>query len=277
MRVDAKKLRSHFAVRKNPGRNAGIPPSIRQENLYRLDILKTVYRQLVNKILEAFRAQIKRDLRSNELVNSTTDVNEIARQMMQEHNPFINWAKERESAAATAQRNFERVDESNRKQFNQSINQAIGVDLKTIVKNDAISREILERSISNAKLIVTVPREKIGAIADIVNQGLDRGDDFFNINKQVNSVFEQEQWKITRIARDQVSKFNASLNEIRQTQYGVTHYFWRTAGDERVRDSHASKEGERFAWDSPPSDTGHPGEDINCRCYADPDLTSMTI
>jgi hypothetical protein len=49
----------------------------------------------------------------------------------------------------------------------------------------------------------------------------------------------------------------------------TTHYIWRTAGDDKVRPSHAANEGERFAWDNPP-DTGHPGEDINCRCVAEP-------
>ncbi len=71
------------------------------------------------------------------------------------------------------------------------------------------------------------------------------------------------------IARDQTTKLNGALNEIRQTEAGVTSYTWSTSLDERVRDEHSEREGEVFDWDSPPED-GHPGEPIQCRCVAIP-------
>ena len=46
-------------------------------------------------------------------------------------------------------------------------------------------------------------------------------------------------------------------------------YIWRTVGDEKVRSSHAVNDGRIFSWDEPPP-TGHPGEDHNCRCFAEP-------
>lgn len=54
----------------------------------------------------------------------------------------------------------------------------------------------------------------------------------------------------------------------------TTHYIWRTAGDGKVRPSHAANDGQVFAWDRPPP-TGNPGEDYGCRCRAEPfDSTS---
>lgn len=47
------------------------------------------------------------------------------------------------------------------------------------------------------------------------------------------------------------------------------YYIWRTVGDDRVRSSHEERGGEIFAWDEPP-EGGHPGEDYNCRCTAEP-------
>ncbi|MEM6780497.1 MAG: colicin E3/pyocin S6 family cytotoxin [Pseudomonadota bacterium] len=44
-------------------------------------------------------------------------------------------------------------------------------------------------------------------------------------------------------------------------------YVWRTVGDGKVRGAHAAREGQVFSWDNPP-DGGHPGEDYNCRCWA---------
>ena len=47
------------------------------------------------------------------------------------------------------------------------------------------------------------------------------------------------------------------------------YYIWRTVSDDRVRSSHEERDGEIFAWDEPP-EGGHPGEDYNCRCTAEP-------
>ena len=47
-----------------------------------------------------------------------------------------------------------------------------------------------------------------------------------------------------------------------------------TRGDGKVRPSHQSNDGKIFSWDNPPP-TGHPGEDYNCRCRAEP--TTATV
>ena len=48
-----------------------------------------------------------------------------------------------------------------------------------------------------------------------------------------------------------------------------TYYRWHTQGDDKVRDSHVANDGKIFLWKEPPA-TGHPGEDYNCRCWAEP-------
>ena len=53
-------------------------------------------------------------------------------------------------------------------------------------------------------------------------------------------------------------------------------YYWRTAGDNAVRDAHSEVDGQFFYWDNPPAigtidgEPVNPGEDIQCRCVADP-------
>ncbi|MEM7295990.1 MAG: phage minor head protein, partial [Pseudomonadota bacterium] len=46
-------------------------------------------------------------------------------------------------------------------------------------------------------------------------------------------------------------------------------YIWRTRGDGKVRSSHADRDGQVYSWDHPP-EGGHPGQDYNCRCVAEP-------
>jgi hypothetical protein len=42
-------------------------------------------------------------------------------------------------------------------------------------------------------------------------------------------------------------------------------YIWRTAGDDKVRKTHAAFDGTIRTWDNAPD----PGEDMNCRCWAE--------
>ena len=76
------------------------------------------------------------------------------------------------------------------------------------------------------------------------------------------------------IARTEVARANSMITEARAASVGSTHYIWRTAEDERVRESHAEMEGQVVAWDTPPTlsdgTTTHAGQIYQCRCYAEP-------
>jgi hypothetical protein len=65
------------------------------------------------------------------------------------------------------------------------------------------------------------------------------------------------------------------LSNEEQQEAGYTHYVWHTQGDDRVRGAHAVNEGRLFSWNNPPV-TGHPGEDYNCRCWAEPYVSGKT-
>jgi SPP1 gp7 family putative phage head morphogenesis protein len=60
----------------------------------------------------------------------------------------------------------------------------------------------------------------------------------------------------------------AALNAAEAEKLPKGAYIWRTAGDEKVRDSHAAAAGKTFSWDESPV----PGEEPGCRCWAE--LTS---
>ena len=86
----------------------------------------------------------------------------------------------------------------------------------------------------------------------------------------------REQGGITRrrtqtIAEDQSQKGVGALQRDRLTAAGLGSYRWRTVGDDRVREEHRARNGKVFSWGSPP-EGGHPGEDFNCRCVAEPVL-----
>lgn len=73
------------------------------------------------------------------------------------------------------------------------------------------------------------------------------------------------------IAADQSQKLNGAHARVRQGSAGVESYTWKTQGDDKVRDEHVARDGLAFRWSDPPDD-GHPGEPINCRCFAVPKI-----
>ena len=97
------------------------------------------------------------------------------------------------------------------------------------------------------------------------------------LSQVVSKNYGSAGYSLRRITRDQTQKLIAQLNQQRQADVGVTHYVWRTSEDERVRPSHRRNNGREFAGRSPPPATGHPGNDIQCRCTADPILVRPRV
>jgi SPP1 gp7 family putative phage head morphogenesis protein len=176
-------------------------------------------------------------------------------------------------ATGAAERMVDRENTFHRKRFIAEIKKAVGIDISSIATDDGIDILLERRVAENVDLINTIPSEYFDRVRKTVTEGIARGDDFFSIRENLKKDFKITEGRARTIARDQVSKMNGALNEFRQNDIGITHYTWRTSEDERVRKSHKKNDGKRFAWNDPPSETGHPGNDVNCRCVADPDLS----
>jgi SPP1 gp7 family putative phage head morphogenesis protein len=152
----------------------------------------------------------------------------------------------------------------------------------------------------NVGLIKKLKEETYQDINRIVQGGIRGGNSYRSIiNEIVGTDIEPGRFTKTKdrarlIARDQIGKFNGELTSIRQQSIGVSEYYWRTAGDERVRDSHGALNGMLCRWDDDTvySDDdgetwqprsaieafeGSPGEDFQCRCWPEAKLTEPSI
>ena len=121
----------------------------------------------------------------------------------------------------------------------------------------------------NTALINSVPGRYLDQIGELVQREVRTGTRAADIARKISERFKVESNRAALIARDQVNKFNGQLTRMRQTNLGITEYIWRTSRDERVRESHLRLEGRKFSWNDPPP-PGHPGQDFNCRCTAEP-------
>lgn len=127
---------------------------------------------------------------------------------------------------------------------------------------------------ANVSLIRSLAEEHFSDLRSHLTEAISAGRRWEAIATEIGERYDVADRHAALIARDQVGKFYGALNEERQTNLGVQKYVWRTARDNRVRDAHFDREGKSFSWEDPPED-GHPGEAINCRCQAEPDLAGL--
>lgn len=121
---------------------------------------------------------------------------------------------------------------------------------------------------NNVALIKSIADDQLDRVGEVLgtNYGL-RVEDLAEL---LEDEFSATKSRANLIARDQTSRLNGQLTKTRQESAGIDEYIWSCSQDERVRETHLANEGKRFRWDTPPPITGHPSDDIQCRCTAFP-------
>lgn len=133
----------------------------------------------------------------------------------------------------------------------------------------------------NARLVTKMVDETKRQIEEVVTTAAREGVRHEVLAKLVRERTGVAESRAKLIARDQVISFYGDLARTRQQEAGVTGYTWRTSRDNRVREEHEALDGTKQTWAQPPvvdTKTGrraHPGEDILCRCQAEPDLSVL--
>jgi SPP1 gp7 family putative phage head morphogenesis protein len=168
-------------------------------------------------------------------------------------------------AALAAQRSKESVDAS----LAAAIRDSVKIDISGALGSGSIGQVMEKAMVQNVELITSIPDQYLNKVRQTVFEGVGKGERYEIVAERIQHVADVTESRAKLIARDQVSKMNGSFNEARQTSIGIDKYVWSTSHDERVRDSHSENDGKVFSWSDPP-ETGHPGEDIQCRCVALP-------
>lgn len=156
------------------------------------------------------------------------------------------------------------------KKFKKTMRRFLGVRID-FLSDAAIASTMENAIIKNAELIKTIPRRYQESL---IKDTIELNKEPFNkqnLRKMLSEKYRSSGYNLRRLVRDQTSKTIGALNHVRQVQVGIEKYTWSTSQDRRVRPSHRGNAGHVFSWNSPPV-TGHPGEDINCRCSAVPVL-----
>ena len=169
-----------------------------------------------------------------------------------------------------------RGDAQNHAEVSTNLKNQTGIDLSAYLRNSPnIVERVNELTISNIQLIKSIRTQYLDKVQNAVMQAMVQGTLNKDLAEQLKKLGEDVESRAMLIARDQSSKLNAALTRARHEEAGIKKYMWSTSGDERVRASHAEKDGQIFEYTNPPADTGHPGHDVNCRCVQIPVLDDI--
>ena len=165
---------------------------------------------------------------------------------------------------------FSEASEAHKEKIAKAFHAAIKVDVRPfIAREPGVDRFIQESIRHNVSLITRIGPE---IVSDVVakTQAAFAREPFSRdaMARHFERALNKSGWPLQRLARDQTSKATGQFNHIRQVRLGVQKYVWIDSGDNRVRATHRENNDKPFYWDQPPA-TGHPGEDILCRCTAE--------
>ena len=150
-----------------------------------------------------------------------------------------------------------------------SMRAALGIDIRPVLREQPIADWMTGWRENNVRLIRTVPPRLHDALIRRFAQSFGEAPfDRSALAGILRQEFGSSGYNLRRLARDQVSKGIGNLTQIRHQQLGIRQYHWRTSEDERVRPTHVALNGTLQEWAMPPPGTGHPGNDIQCRCTA---------
>ena len=171
-----------------------------------------------------------------------------------------------------------RTSAFNKQQITNQLRGVLGVDI--FIAEPELADELAAAVAENVGLIESIPEQYFDEVERIVLRGFRAGQRSEVLGDEISERFGVSRKRGAFIARDQIESLNGNLTRNRQINLGIPGYIWRTALDERVRPTHADLEGEPFSWDDPPvtnsrGDRNHPGGDFNCRCVAEPDLSTL--
>ena len=143
-----------------------------------------------------------------------------------------------------------------------------------------IDSEMLDEAIKkNVELIVSIQEKQTDNLEAAVLSAVTGGSNFKTVVEEVEKQAKRGKAFAEMVARDQVAKTYAAVNEERSKQTGFTGYEWIATNDGKTRPTHAALHGTFQDWSKPPLIKGegktpdrnlHPGEDFNCRCIAVP-------
>lgn len=156
------------------------------------------------------------------------------------------------------------MEKSTRRDLERQILRVAGEKLWLGVFPQALLENFIKE---HSQLIKDVRSEHLNKIASALQRGLRQGLLPRDITKDIQALTDMSKKRARLIARNAPLQYSGELTKHHQIHAAIKKYRWQTSQDERVRESHRSKNGKVYSWDS---HDPHPRSEVNCRCDAVP-------
>lgn len=223
----------------------------------------TLNDSLFGKVVSLLASQMDRALSRLEAM----DINNIAIRMAR---GFVN-----------------RINQNSENTLKANIRNNTGLELNSFIKTERLESALDIIVQQNVALIKSIKDEYKENVNKLLRDNVLNGDRPTNLVTQIKDIGQVTKSRAKFIARDQTSKINADLTQLRSESIGSSTYIWSGSMDERERTTHKAMEGKLCKWSDPTvysDDDGktwkkrkgiggvelHPGRDYNCRCSSLP-------
>lgn len=161
----------------------------------------------------------------------------------------------------------DQVSEHSKRQMIRQVKAAYGENYR---RTEPWLQDLLRAwELENLKLIRSIPERYVDDLQGTIIRAINEGQSVTALRDTIRATYDQPVNRARLIANDQIGKLHSRLTQYRQESIGIKSYRWRGVMDARERPHHRRREGDEFAWKKPPYD-GHPGQAIQCRCWAQP-------
>ena len=262
-------------------RNRRPEPSLAGERMLRkgyenaLRLLESMAELVAQQVPTFF--QQATDIRQDSL---TRDVEEFMARLRTQVNSRVVGMMATQAAAAAG---F--VQRESAEALSAQLGSIFGVQLNTALLDQTTRPRVENMVRENVRLVQRLTDDQAERLTQIITNAGYRGDTSEALAAKIRDEFTRQGDFVSRnrnradfIARDQIGKFRAAVEQVRQEELGIEGYYWRSQRDERVRPFHQALDAERriHRWDDPPPDPdGYPGEPPGCRCWPEPALAPL--
>lgn len=176
-----------------------------------------------------------------------------------------------ERIEAISQQMLGKLDRKSKEEFYKRVAGKTGIDVADLIAKEGMKSTTNALMAETAQWIKTLRDDALQSFTNNTLFGMTQGESLDTIVSQFKDVVKERKNHAQFLARNQVQNYNSITTKIRAQNLGITKAIWETAGDERVRPSHADREGKEFdlakgLYSSVDGKYLLPGTDYNCRC-----------
>lgn len=174
---------------------------------------------------------------------------------------------------AISQQVLAKLDKRAKKEFYERVASKTGINVQDLMAKEGLKATTNALMLETAQWIQTLRDDTFQKFTNNTLFAMSQGESLDTIVNQFDDIVVERKNHAKFLARNQVQNYNSITTKIRAQNLGITKAVWETAEDDRVRPSHADRQGKEFdlakgLYSSIDGLHLMPGLDYSCRCTA---------